>query len=171
MLYLILMAIKKTHPILVFKPQSFSAKGLVMTKSTVAFFKNIFPISIALVFCVAVSGCQKEEGTMENAGKKIDQGLEKTAKVMKQAGEKIGEGAEAVKDAGVTVGEKAEDGWEATKEKSAEGLAAAKDAGVAMGEKAEDGWEAAKEKSAEGVEATKDALGMPVQKTGEQTQK
>ena len=95
-----------------------------MTKPTVAFFKNIFPVIIALVFYVAVSGCQKEEGTMENAGKKIDQGIEKTAEVIKQAGEKIGEGTEAVKDAGVKVGEKVEEGWETTKEKSAEGLAA-----------------------------------------------
>ena len=41
-----------------------------MKRSIVAFLKGIFPVIVALVFVIAVSGCQKQEGTMEKAGKK-----------------------------------------------------------------------------------------------------
>ena len=52
-----------------------------MKRSIVAFLKGIIPVIIALVFVVAVSGCQRQEGkegTMEKAGKKDDESVEKT---------------------------------------------------------------------------------------------
>ena len=43
-----------------------------MKRSIAAFLKGIIPVMVALVFVIAVSGCQGEgkEGTMEKAGKK-----------------------------------------------------------------------------------------------------
>ena len=41
-----------------------------MKKSMVTFLKQILSLILALVFVVTVSGCQNQEGTMEQAGKK-----------------------------------------------------------------------------------------------------
>ncbi len=49
-----------------------------MKRSIVAFLKGIIPVMVALVFVIAVSGCQRQEGkegTMEKAGKKLTKAL------------------------------------------------------------------------------------------------
>jgi hypothetical protein len=92
-----------------------------MKKSIIAFLKGIFPVIIAFVFVVSVSGCQKkEEGPMEKAGKEIDKSVEATKDTVQQAGEKVKEGAEKTKEAVETGAQKAADtvkeGAEKTKE-------------------------------------------------------
>jgi hypothetical protein len=52
-----------------------------------------------LVFVVGVSGCQKQEGPMEKAGKKVDESVEATKDSMKKAGQKVSEGAKQTKEA------------------------------------------------------------------------
>jgi len=47
--------------------------------------------SIALI--VAVSGCQKQEGPAERAGKQVDKAVEKTGQQIEKAGEKIQDAA------------------------------------------------------------------------------
>ena len=59
-----------------------------MKRSMVTFLKGILSVIVALVFFVTVSGCQKEEGTMEKAGKKVDESIEETKDTMKKAGRK-----------------------------------------------------------------------------------
>ena len=54
-----------------------------MKKSFVAFLKGIVSVIVVLVFVVAVSGCQKEEGPMEKAGKKVDEGIQATTDAAK----------------------------------------------------------------------------------------
>ena len=80
-----------------------------MKKSFVAFLKGIVSVMVVLVFVVAVSGCQKEEGPMEKAGKKVDEGIQATTDAAKKAGEKVSEGAEKTKEAVKDVAEKVED--------------------------------------------------------------
>ena len=80
-----------------------------MKRSIAAFLKGIIPVIFALVFVIAVSGCQKQEGTMEKAGKKADEGIEATKDAMKQAGEKVSEGAEKTKEAVQSAAEKVEE--------------------------------------------------------------
>ena len=90
-----------------------------MKRSIAVFSKGIIPVMVALVFVVAVSGCQRQEGkegTMEKAGKKIDESVDATKKAMDKAGEKVSEGVEATKDTMKQVGEKVSEGAEATKE-------------------------------------------------------
>jgi hypothetical protein len=70
-----------------------------MKKSMVTFLKGILSVIVALVFFVTVSGCQKEEGTMEKAGKKVDESVEKTKDAMEKTGEKVGEGIDKAKQA------------------------------------------------------------------------
>ena len=51
-----------------------------MKRSIAAFLKVIIPVIVALVFVIAVSGCQQQEGkegTMEKAGKKLTKALKK----------------------------------------------------------------------------------------------
>ena len=62
-----------------------------MKKSILTFLKGIVSVAAVLVFVIAISGCQKEEGAMEKAGKKVDEAVEK-------AGEKVKEGAEKVEE-------------------------------------------------------------------------
>jgi len=80
-----------------------------MKKSFVAFLKGIVSVMVVLVFVVAVSGCQKEEGPMEKAGKKVDEGIQATTDAAKKAGEKVSEGAEKTKEAVKDAAEKVED--------------------------------------------------------------
>lgn len=80
-----------------------------MKKSFVAFLKGIVSVIVVLVFVVAVSGCQKEEGPMEKGGKKVDEGIQATTDAAKKAGEKVSEGAEKTKEAVKDAAEKVDD--------------------------------------------------------------
>ena len=83
-----------------------------MKRSIAAFLKGIIPVMVALVFVIAVSGCQKQEGTegtMEKAGKKVDEGIEATKETVEKAGEKVGEGVEKTKEAVQSAAEKVEE--------------------------------------------------------------
>lgn len=82
---------------------------VTMKRSMVTFLKGILSVIVALVFFVIVSGCQKQEGTMEKAGKKVDEGIEKTQEAMKKAGEKVGEGVEKTKEAMHDAAQRAEE--------------------------------------------------------------
>ena len=119
-----------------------------MKKSMVTFLKHSSPLIIALVFFVAVSVCQSQEGIIEKAGKKIDEGVAAVKDTAVKPEDKAKEGAEAAKDTAVKPEEKAKEGAEAAKDTAAK----------------------AGDKIGEGVGAAKDALGVPAQKTGEQAQ-
>jgi hypothetical protein len=80
-----------------------------MKKSIVAFLKGIVSVIAVLVFVIVVSGCQKQEGAMEKAGKKADEGVEATKDVMEKAGEKVGEGAEKTVETTKKAAEKVEE--------------------------------------------------------------
>jgi len=62
-----------------------------MKRSMVTFLKGILSVIVALVFFVTISGCQKEEGTMEKAGKKVDQSVDKAKNAMDDAAQKAEE--------------------------------------------------------------------------------
>ncbi|MGB7647613.1 MAG: hypothetical protein WBM22_19370 [Pseudomonas fluorescens] len=54
------------------------------------------PVSAALIMSallVALSGCQKQEGPVERAGKSVDQAVEKAGQQIEKAGEKIQDAA------------------------------------------------------------------------------
>lgn len=54
--------------------------------------KSINSVSAALLMSallVALSGCQKQEGPAERAGKSVDQTIEKAGQQIEKAGEKI----------------------------------------------------------------------------------
>ena len=70
-----------------------------MKRSMVTFLKGILSVIFALVFFVTVSGCQKEEGTMEKAGKKADEGIGEAKDTMKKADKKVDESIDKAKDA------------------------------------------------------------------------
>ena len=70
-----------------------------MKNSFVAFLKGLVLVMAVLVFVVGVSGCQKQEGPMEKAGKKVDESVEATKDSMKKAGQKVSEGAKQTKEA------------------------------------------------------------------------
>jgi hypothetical protein len=72
-------------------------------------FKRIIPAIVILAFFVGVYGCQKQEGPMEKAGKKADEGIEATNDAMKEAGEKMKEGAEKTSDAMKNAAKKVEE--------------------------------------------------------------
>ena len=46
-----------------------------MKKSVLSISKEILCIIVVLLFCVTVSGCQRE-GTMESAGEKVDESID-----------------------------------------------------------------------------------------------
>ena len=64
-----------------------------MKRSIITFLKGILSVIVALIFFVTVSGCQKQEGTMEKAGKKVDESVEKTKDAMHDAAQKAEEKA------------------------------------------------------------------------------
>lgn len=70
-----------------------------MKRSMITFLKRILSVIVALVFFVTVSGCQKEEGTMEKAGKKVDEGIGAAKDTMKKADKKIDESIDKAKEA------------------------------------------------------------------------
>jgi len=111
-----------------------------MKKSMMAWLKGIFSVMVILVFVFGVSGCQKKEGAMEEAGKKADEAVEATKDAAKEAGKKADEAAEATKDAVKEAGKKAEESAEATKEAVKKGVEntaeAVKDTAAKVEEKA-----------------------------------
>ena len=62
-----------------------------MKRSMVTFLKSIISVIVALLFFVTVSGCQKQEGTMEKAGKKVDQSVDKAKNAMDDVAQKAEE--------------------------------------------------------------------------------
>jgi uncharacterized protein YjbJ (UPF0337 family) len=80
-----------------------------MKRSMVTFLKGILSVIVALLFFVTVSGCQKEEGTMEKAGKKVDEGIGEAKDTMKKADKKIDESIDKAKDAMNDAAQKAEE--------------------------------------------------------------
>ena len=60
-------------------------------------------ITAILATGVLLSGCQKQEGPAEKAGKKVDQAVEKAGKAVNKAADKTGD---AVEDAGDAVKDK-----------------------------------------------------------------
>ena len=59
--------------------------------------KIISTILIMGALFTALSGCQKQEGPLENAGKKIDKAAEKTGQQIEKAGEDIQDAAKGKK--------------------------------------------------------------------------
>jgi hypothetical protein len=80
-----------------------------MKRSMVIFLKGILSVIVALVFFVTISGCQKEKGTMEKAGKKVDEGIGEAKDTMKKAGEKVDEGIDKAKETMDDAAEKAKE--------------------------------------------------------------
>ena len=80
-----------------------------MKESIAAFLKGVVSVFAVLVFVIAISGCQKEEGTMEKVGKEIDKGAEATKEAVEKAGEKVSEGAEKTGEAVKKGAEKVEE--------------------------------------------------------------
>ncbi|MCX5903239.1 MAG: hypothetical protein NTV89_07150 [Proteobacteria bacterium] len=80
-----------------------------MKRSMVTFLKGMLSVIVALLFFVTVSGCQKEEGTMEKAGKKVDEGIGEAKDTMKKADKKIDESIDKAKQAMDAAAEKARD--------------------------------------------------------------
>jgi hyperosmotically inducible protein len=93
-----------------------------MRKSVAALLKGIFSVMVVLVFVIGVSGCQKQEGPIEEAGKKADKAVEATKGAVEEAGKKIEEGAEATKEAVEKAGEKVGEGAEKAKETVKKGV-------------------------------------------------
>lgn len=85
-----------------------------MGKSVVAFLKGIVLVMAVLVLVVGVSGCQKQEGPMEKAGKAVDEGVSNTKDTMETTAEKVDKGYEATKDATKQAGEAVKEGAEKT---------------------------------------------------------
>ena len=80
-----------------------------MKRSMVTVLTGILSVIVALIFFVTVSSCQKQEGTMEKAGKKVDEGIGEVKDSMKKAGEKVDEGVEKTKEAMHDAAQKAEE--------------------------------------------------------------
>lgn len=83
-----------------------------MKKSVMVLLKNVFSVTVIVVFIVFVSGCRKEGGTMEKAGEKVDRVIEDISKTVEKAKEKTSEGIEAARGAIEKAGEKASEGVE-----------------------------------------------------------
>jgi len=66
---------------------------VTMKRSMVTVLTGILSVIVALIFFVTVSSCQKQEGTMEKAGKKVDESVEKTKDAMHDAAQKAEEKA------------------------------------------------------------------------------
>lgn len=60
----------------------------------IRFNKYVSTAFVMGVLVVALSGCQKEEGPVERAGKSIDNAVEKTGDQLEKAGDKIKDAAD-----------------------------------------------------------------------------
>ena len=90
-----------------------------MKKSMVTYLKHIFPMIFAVVFIIAASDCQSQEGIIDQAGKKIDEGVAAVKDTATKPEEKAGE----AKDTAVKAEEKAGmDKMEEGKSKMEEGM-------------------------------------------------
>jgi hypothetical protein len=47
-------------------------------------FKRVIITVVMALFVIGAVGCGKEEGTMEKAGKKVDEAIEKTEEAVKE---------------------------------------------------------------------------------------
>ena len=59
--------------------------------------RNVFVVLAAGILVVALSGCQKEEGPAERAGKAMDKAVESAGQQIEKAGEKIQDAARDAK--------------------------------------------------------------------------
>ncbi|MDH3444107.1 MAG: transport-associated protein [Deltaproteobacteria bacterium] len=55
------------------------------------FWKSLTSVVLVLLILVGASGCQKEEGPAEKAGKKMDNAMEQAGQKIEEAGDKIKE--------------------------------------------------------------------------------
>ncbi len=74
-----------------------------------AFMKVVVSVTAVMAFVISFSGCQKQEGPMEKAGKKVDESVEAAKDAVKKAGQKVSEGAEKTKEAVKNAAEKVEE--------------------------------------------------------------
>jgi F0F1-type ATP synthase membrane subunit b/b' len=95
-------------------------KEVAMKKTVLSFLKVFIVVCVALMFVVAISGCSKEEGTMEKAGKKIDGAIDTAKEKADQTAKDVKEGAEktveAAKDTAKKTGEAVKEGADKTKD-------------------------------------------------------
>jgi len=82
---------------------------VTMKRSMVTFLTGILSVIVALMFFVTVSSCQKQEGTMEKAGKKIDDSVEAAKDTAAKADKKIDESIDKAKEAMQDTAQKAEE--------------------------------------------------------------
>ena len=61
------------------------------------FGKNIGAALATCALLAAISGCQKQEGPVEKAGKEVDQAVEKAGEKIEKAGENIQDAAKGDK--------------------------------------------------------------------------
>ena len=80
-----------------------------MKRSMVTFLMGILSVIVALIFFVTVSGCQSQEGTMEKAGKKVDESVEAAKDTAAKADKKIDESIDKAKEAMQDTAQKAEE--------------------------------------------------------------
>ena len=80
-----------------------------MKRSMVTVLTGILSVIVALIFFVTVSSCQKQEGTMEKAGKKVDESVEAAKDTAEKADEKIDESVDKTKEAMQDTAQKAEE--------------------------------------------------------------
>jgi hypothetical protein len=59
--------------------------------------RNVFMVLAAGVLLAALTGCQKEEGPAERAGKAMDKAVENAGQQIEKAGEKIQDAARDAK--------------------------------------------------------------------------
>ena len=80
-----------------------------MKRSMVTVLTGILSLIVALIFSVTVSSCQKQEGTMEKAGKKVDESVEAAKDTAAKADKKIDESIDKAKEAMQDTAQKAEE--------------------------------------------------------------
>lgn len=61
---------------------------------------RIFLAMLALALVTSISGCKKEEGTMEKMGKAMDKAAHETEDAVKEAAEEVEEAVKDAKDGG-----------------------------------------------------------------------
>ncbi len=59
--------------------------------------KTLGVAMLMATFLIALPGCEKKEGPVEQAGKKVDQAVEKTGQEIEKAGNKIQDAAQGDK--------------------------------------------------------------------------